>query len=63
MGSRKGGLEGGARVIRKGRERKGEKVKEKREGGLELDVCPGAPQFLVMPLKTVCKTYLIYGFK
>ena len=32
-----------------GRERKGERVGEK-EGRLDLDICPGASEFLVTPL-------------
>jgi len=36
-----------------GRERaeRGEKIK-KGEGGLDLDICPGAPEFLVTPLRS-----------
>jgi len=32
-----------------GRERKGKRV-GKGEGGLDLDICPGGPKFLVTPL-------------
>ena len=31
----------------------GERV-GKGEGGLDLDICPGAPKFLVTPLSTRC---------
>jgi len=41
------GWEEGVRVSG-GRERKGEK-EGKWEGGLDLDICPGAPEFPVTP--------------
>jgi len=34
----------------KGREAKGESAEGKGEGWLDLDICPGAPEFLVTPL-------------
>jgi len=38
---------------------KGERVWKGREGGLDLDICPGTPEFLVTPLMAVpCGTHM-----
>jgi len=45
------GKDGNGRWEGTGRGRRGRKLKgEKGEGRLDLDICPGAPEFLVMPL-------------